>query len=270
VLVPVKDARRRCDGGESGSDSDSDSDDVNAPSASKTVPREADAKKKKRKKRKRRTKIYVWKLCGDDAIKWRPDGEDQYKVSKATPSHRTFMVLESVLSADDIAFLHKTPSHPAAVDCNDRHKKLEFKHQVHRIERALKQDESGLGGEIYYRLLRMMTWADEQLWGKLAKKTKVYPEVEYISYDATGGEPQHIEPHVDNDSVVTVVVALSDPKDYTGGTSMFKGAGGGMPDRGMVLGRGDAVFFRGESLLHWITPVTDGFRAILQIELSKK
>ena len=147
---------------------------------------------------------------------------------------------------------------------------LDLMHQVHRIERALKQEESGLGCEIYYRMLRMMTWADSQLWGKLAKKTKVYPEVEYISYDATGGTPQHIEPHIDNDSVITVVVALSDPGDYKGGTSMFKGAGGGLPDRSWVLNRGDAVVFRGESLLHWITPVTDGLRNILQIELSKK
>ena len=115
-----------------------------------------------------------------------------------------------------------------------------------------------------------MAWADKELWGKLSRKSKVYPEVEYISYDATGGEPQHIEPHIDNDSVVTVVVALSNPGEYTGGTSMFKGAAGGMPDRSLVLNKGEAVFFRGESLLHWITPVTAGHRKILQIELSKK
>ena len=181
------------------------------------------------------------------------------------------MVVQNVLNEEDIAYLKTTPLHPNAVDCNDRHKKLEFKHSVHRIERAMKADPTGKGQEVYYKVLRAMAWADKKLWGKLTKYSKVYPEVEFITYDCSrDGKPKFIEPHVDNDSVVTVVAALSDPSEYVGGISMFRGDGRGGKDRTWTLGKGDAVFFRGESLLHWVTPITEGRRDILQIELSKK
>ena len=88
------------------------------------------APQKKRKKKKRRTKIYVWKLIDEDVEKWRPESSAQYTISKATPSHRTFVVVRNVLSPEEIMLLGEMPKHPSAKDCNDRHKKLNFQHQV--------------------------------------------------------------------------------------------------------------------------------------------
>mmetsp|Transcript_35741 Transcript_35741/g.76191 ORF Transcript_35741/g.76191 Transcript_35741/m.76191 type:complete len:118 (+) Transcript_35741:2-355(+) len=116
-----------------------------------------------------------------------------------------------------------------------------------------------------------MAWADAMIWHRLSQNKVVYPEAEYIVYDARGGTPGEIEPHVDNHSAVTIVVLLSDPGDFEGGTNGFAPAGDerGAPPRYLRLQRGDAVIFRGEKLKHWITQVTGGVRVILQIELSR-
>ena len=120
------------------------------------------------------------------------------------------------------------------------------------------------------------------------------------------GEPGAISKHRDNESQVTAVALLSDPRDFQGqppsaahvldvrlisiqlrgGTNYFEGDAG---DRFVRLGLGDAVFFYGDRPLparavdsahsyagsvaqgcyHWITPVTAGRRVVLQMELSR-
>jgi len=234
-------------------------------------PRPHSAEKKQKKRR--RVKLHVDKLyeAGGGLPLWEPQSMVS-TVSEGVPQHRTFLVLQQCVSETDISMIHQSIHCAGAIDCHDRSKKLDFRHQVHRIERALKEDLGEQGRQLYDRLLQMMAWADHSIWQKLQRKHKVYPEVEYISYDATGGEPKYIEPHIDNDSVVTLVMMLSHPDEYQGGINMFKSAGGknGHGDRKWQLDSGDAVFFRGESLTHWITPVTGGKRCILQIELSKK
>merc|ERR1712087_970881 len=115
-----------------------------------------------------------------------------------------------------------------------------------------------------------MAWADAFAWRKLARHKEVYPEVEYIVYDARGGVPGTIEPHVDNYSAVTFIAMISDPQHFVGGVNCFDSTGErGAQPRQFSLRKGDAVFFRGEKLRHWITPVVDGVRTILQIELSR-
>merc|ERR1719213_371183 len=107
------------------------------------------------------------------------------------------------------------------------------------------------------------------IWHKLHKHKQVFPEVEYIVYDARNGVPGTIEPHVDNHSAVTIVMLLSDSGDFEGGVNCFAPAGGDTESRSLRLQQGDAVLFRGEKLRHWITPVTGGIRTILQVEFSK-
>mmetsp|Transcript_32224 Transcript_32224/g.81748 ORF Transcript_32224/g.81748 Transcript_32224/m.81748 type:complete len:136 (-) Transcript_32224:60-467(-) len=126
------------------------------------------------------------------------------------------------------------------------------------------------GRELYERLMEALAWADAVLWRKLPDSKVVYPEVEYIVYDARTGSPGGIEPHVDNHSAVTMVAMLSDPREFAGGVNSFEPSGepNSLP-RMVALRKGDAVIFRGEKLLHWITPVTGGLRTILQIELSR-
>merc|ERR1719493_221037 len=99
-----------------------------------------------------------------------------------------------------------------------------------------------------------MRQADDEQWSKLLKRSKrgrVYPEIEYIDY------------HVDNKSAVTLVAMLSPADAYVGGRSCFRRSEGQVGHRELSLQPGDAVLFRGEKLLHWITPVTAGRRVVL-------
>lgn len=227
-----------------------------------------DAPRSKSKKRKR-VKIHLRKVI---AQPWVPSPAQLSGMQwcRAKRPHRSYVVIPGALSADDVELIRAVRTRPTAVACNDRHRNLDFRHSVERIERALKEDGHP-GRELYDRLLRMMAWADQQLWSKLGTKIrKVYPEIEFIEYDARSGEPKYIEPHVDNDSVITMLALLTPQSDFVGGINCFKGTQAGAPKRQNQLQCTDAVIFRGESLTHWITPVTAGVRAIIQIELSKK
>jgi alkylated DNA repair dioxygenase AlkB len=117
----------------------------------------------------------------------------------------------------------------------------------------------------------------------LVKRSRFFPEFEYIvcvapqpmqqerwqqrpshaacRYDSSGA---FIEPHVDNHSVITGIIMLSDRDGgFEGGVNCFE------PNRQYALQRGDCVLFRGEKTQHWITPVTAGVRRILQWEFSR-
>ena len=92
------------------------------------------------------------------------------------------------------------------------------------------------------------------------------PEVEYILYDADAAAAElHLEPHVDNGSKVSMITMLADPATFTGGTNFFGDSK--QVARALTLKKGDAVFFRGECVNHWISDVTKGQRSILQIEM---
>eukprot|EP00933_Yihiella_yeosuensis_P079386 TRINITY_DN9194_c0_g1_i1.p1 TRINITY_DN9194_c0_g1~~TRINITY_DN9194_c0_g1_i1.p1 ORF type:complete len:378 (-),score=56.42 TRINITY_DN9194_c0_g1_i1:46-1179(-) len=181
--------------------------------------------------------------------------------------YRAFAMAASFLSEQDIEMIHKAAKHCSVKEINDRKGYLAFKHRVWRFELQLRS----LYPELYSRLMALMRHADESRWRRMsAKSKKVYPEIEYIEYDvAEMGEPCFIEPHVDNKSAVTMVAMLSQPSAYVGGRSCFRRSQGKRGYREMELQKGDVVLFRGEKLLHWITPVTAGKRIILQIELSR-
>merc|ERR1719198_987131 len=112
---------------------------------------------------------------------------------------------------------------------------------------------------------------DGELWENIESGTTLFPEIEYIVYDVVKlGEPGTIHPHRDNQSMVTMVVLLSPPRDFQGGINWFEGGDGpDAVDRCVPLRLGDAVFFYGDQCSHWITPVIAGRRAILQMELSR-
>jgi len=181
--------------------------------------------------------------------------------------YRRFAVVSSFLSAEDIEALHRAAKHPSVHEINDRKGYLAFKHRVWRFELQLR----AMYPVLYERLLGLMRKADRVQWKKMwKKKKKVYPEIEYIEYDVDQmQEPCFIEPHVDNKSAVTLVAMLSTPWEYAGGRSCFRRAEGKRGHREVGLQQGDVVLFRGEKLVHWITPVTAGRRVILQIELSR-
>eukprot|EP00930_Biecheleria_cincta_P027860 TRINITY_DN1948_c0_g1_i1.p2 TRINITY_DN1948_c0_g1~~TRINITY_DN1948_c0_g1_i1.p2 ORF type:complete len:114 (+),score=21.32 TRINITY_DN1948_c0_g1_i1:108-449(+) len=82
-----------------------------------------------------------------------------------------------------------------------------------------------------------------------------FPEIEYIVYDV---------------KQVSMVILLSDPREFAGGQNFFEsGAGNKQDSRSVKLQLGDAVFFYGDKCEHWISPVTAGRRIILQMEISR-
>lgn len=166
--------------------------------------------------------------------------------------------LDGFLAPEEIPAVHELAMSPGAWEIFDRHESLEFFQRVWRIEEVMKQRY----GQLYTRLIDAAEAVDMQLWQGL--RDFAAPEIEYIVYDVEElGRPGSIAKHTDNESVVSVVVMLSEPEDYTGGLSCFKGK----PARKVSLKPGDAVFFRGHSCEHWITPVTAGRRVVLQMEL---
>lgn len=180
--------------------------------------------------------------------------------------YRCFAYAPSFLGADDMRAIHEAAQHPSVREINDRKGYLAFKHRVWRFEIQLR----ALFPALYARLLNLMEQADCEKWRRMKVSKTVYPEVEYILYDvAEMGQPCFIEPHVDNKSAVSLVAMLSAPDEYVGGRSCFRRAMGKNGHRETPLQLGDVVLFRGEKLVHWITPVTSGRRVILQIELSR-
>lgn len=197
------------------------------------------------------------------------NGNHQFSLQWGVGSkrYRDLAYAASFLSQDEMIALGRAATHPSVKEINDRKAYLAFKHRVVRFEMQLRSLEPVL----YNKLMSLMRLADAEGWRRLRKKkARIYPEIEYIEYDVKheGGEC-YIEPHVDNKSGVTLVAMLSPPSDYEGGISCFRRASGTEGHRQMRLGLGDAVMFRGEKLLHWITNVTAGRRVILQIELSR-
>jgi hypothetical protein len=174
---------------------------------------------------------------------------------------------KNALSADEMLTIQQLEHETGAVNqdrtkLNMRHRELVYTHVVTRIEIPLRAQNPGL----YHKILQMMRIADNRYWSELTQPVweNVMPEIEFIVYDtALTKEPPGIEPHVDNGSVVTLIIMLSDPSNFNGGTNYFE------PKRELRLEQGQAVIFRGEKCEHWISPVLEGRRAILQVELQK-
>lgn len=179
-------------------------------------------------------------------------------------------LVPAALDRADIDQLHAVARLDTSPNINyDRDDNLDFVHDVWRMELSL----SLHCPKLYNKVLALMYEADEALWFKMQKTEvpgsgcryfcdgrEIEPEIEYIVYDATqGGKPPGIQPHVDNNSVATLIVMLSEKDSFVGGKNFFE------PDRMCSLGFGDAVVFRGEKVLHWITPVVSGKRTILQV-----
>lgn len=178
-------------------------------------------------------------------------------------------LMRGFFSKDDIARVHAIGSDSSLEEIDDRSDELVYKHNVWRIEKQLKVEAP----KIYRRLMQCARGLDGELWNALHDGDVVFPEIEYIVYNVLKlGEPGTISPHRDNDSMVTMVVLLSPPSDFVGGINCFESGDDDDDegeDRSVRLQQGDAVFFYGDKLQHWITPVTSGERVILQMELSR-
>lgn len=220
-----------------------------------------DKRKKKKKKSRMRTKLLLkpHKQRGDFLVPKEPI------IYEGRKKHRTFVVFPEFFSLAEIQQTHIFCTDPSVKVIEDRSKNLTYKHVAHRVELQCR----ALEPRLYNKIVEVVRQTDDKIWGKLPNVC--YPEMEYIIYDKQlhGGTPGYIEPHVDNKSAVTILVMLSHSKDYEGGINYFARPGKHAIPRCVKLEQGDLVIFRGERLLHWITPVTYGRRVILQNEMSR-
>eukprot|EP00746_Dinoflagellata_sp_MGD_P039108 gnl/MRDRNA2_/MRDRNA2_19427_c0_seq2.p1 gnl/MRDRNA2_/MRDRNA2_19427_c0~~gnl/MRDRNA2_/MRDRNA2_19427_c0_seq2.p1 ORF type:complete len:304 (-),score=58.08 gnl/MRDRNA2_/MRDRNA2_19427_c0_seq2:187-1098(-) len=224
---------------------------------------DAQPAKKKRKYKKWRLKLRLTAL--------RPKSpHTPYTVYPGERKRRTFIHVHGLLDDEMIHRVRYCFRHPSVVPLDDRKQSLVYKHKAFRVELPLRSHAPVL----YKRICRVMRWADSVVWKKMGKLKKevVYPEIEYIVYDARNGMNGTIEPHIDNESAVSVVILLTDINEFEGGLNVFAPSEykSNAKNRSLQLQKGDAVLFRGEKLSHWITPVTSGIRVILQAEFSKK
>lgn len=249
------------------SQSSSDSSSTSTSSETTSDDEKVDKGRKRQHRNERRMSSSVqWVDCGKK-VPWDITSSAPLQWVTCGKKYRQLAFAWSFLSDDDISALHHAATHPSVKEIHDRKASLTYKHHVVRFEMQLR----ALEPHLYSRLMALMRLADTQGWRKLRKKkNKVYPEIEYISYDVEreGGEC-FIEPHVDNKAGITLIAMLSSSSDYAGGNNCFRRASGNTGHRQTRIGKGDVVMFRGEKLLHWITNVTAGRRVILQIELSR-
>jgi len=246
---------------------DSSSGPSSSSSSSSSSSRSSSADSGKEKPPKRpRTRRWRLKFSVHERLKRPFQPPPSYTMHEGERRRRTFVHVRQLLDERGVQLVHSLFAHPSVEEIKDRKDTLLYRHVAYRIELPLRAH----GRVLYQHLIDAMVWADATVWRKLARNRKVYPEAEYIVYDARKGKPGEIEPHVDNDSAVSIVILLSDPRDFDGGVNCFAPAGErGSGSRKLALQKGDAVIFRGEKLQHWITPVTGGVRVILQIELSR-
>ncbi|CAE7427154.1 unnamed protein product, partial [Symbiodinium natans] len=163
---------------------------------------------------------------------------------------------------DEIASAYDLAQDGEAWAIDDRDEDLGYAHEVWRIEEVLQRRAPGL----FEKLIHSAWSVEKRMWGNILDF--VFPEIEYIEYDVKNlGRPGSIARHTDNDSLITMVVLLSEADAFEGGINCFQGAA---EERQVRLQRGDAVFFFGDCCHHWITPVTAGCRRILQMELRNR
>ena len=151
-------------------------------------------------------------------------------------------------------------SSPSVYIIEDRKSDLVYSHSAKRVEVCLRTEYERCYRKIISTTISLFNMTFGPI-NNFAKKSKFFPEFEYIVYESDNA---FIEPHVDNHSIITGIVLLSDPSvDFEGGTNCFEPEG-----REYKLNQGDCVLFRGEKVEHWIKPVK-GIRKILQWEFSR-
>lgn len=179
-------------------------------------------------------------------------------------------VARSLFSSEECSLLQRTGAMTGSVEINDRHEELTFRHRVWRIEKS-----RAAWQHLFDRAIGAVRSVDDLYWRQISRVSQWHPEAEFIEYEVTptpNGKPPKvlpgIGPHVDNASLITLVVMLTSTDSYRGGLSCFEGKTADTP-RVLQLQQGDAVFFRGEKCEHWITDVEAGRRCILQIECCR-
>jgi len=171
-------------------------------------------------------------------------------------------VVRGLLSPTEVAMVSEVALAPNTGQVQGQGEDLTFKTRTYRLEKQLRLWRP----KLFSRLVNTAWAIDSQLWRKIGEGYELYPQLELNVYDAPKNGGAHVRPCCDTDSAVSVIVLLSDCAEFKGGVCYFDD--GTETGRKLDLQLGDAVFFTGEDCEHWITPVTTGRRAVLQLELD--
>jgi len=177
----------------------------------------------------------------------------------------TLGVVRAFLSPSEVLACAELCNTPGLEAITDRSDNLNYKHNAYRLEKLVRLWRP----KLFNQMVNTAWSIDSHLWKNVPTDgIEVYPELELIEYDVKKmGQAGEIDPHVDNESLVSMVVLLTEPSEFGGGVNCFEN--GSAASRRVPLRAGDAIFFNGGDCEHWITPVTSGRRVVLQLELAK-
>ena len=134
-----------------------------------------------------------------------------------------------------------------------------FVHEVWRVEKSLEDTLPSVYGKLQDLLSTGIKY-----WRVQNFSSNRHFEIEYIVYDVKKhNRPPQFSSHVDNDSLITIIVLLSKEDEYGGGIFRF------VENKTPTIGFGDVLMFRGEELEHGVSPVEFGRRVVLQLEFAE-
>lgn len=87
--------------------------------------------------------------------------------------------------------------------------------------------------------------------------------IEHLRYGGGG----RLGSHLDSESEITVLVALSDPNDYDGGEYVLYTPDETRELQRIKLDRHSALVFRSSEVMHGVSPISGGVREMLAVEL---
>eukprot|EP00928_Gymnodinium_smaydae_P048023 TRINITY_DN3206_c0_g1_i2.p1 TRINITY_DN3206_c0_g1~~TRINITY_DN3206_c0_g1_i2.p1 ORF type:complete len:374 (+),score=77.13 TRINITY_DN3206_c0_g1_i2:94-1122(+) len=173
-------------------------------------------------------------------------------------------VIRGFLSPSEADAMAKLPGERGVKESKWRQDELPLGHRAFDVERTVRLWEP----KVYHRLISSVWNVDSSLWRQIGEGYKLHAELEYVECDtqhpSTNGQ---VGQFCDNDGMLSMIVMLSESSKAQGGTNYFEN--GTAAGRRLDLKIGDAVVYNSEACEHWITPVTDGHKKILQLELHE-
>eukprot|EP00494_Astrolonche_serrata_P027364 UN27627 len=117
----------------------------------------------------------------------RTNFNDKFKVLEfpAATKDLDFYIVKDLLTAKECKSVLNVAEkeNPKCVKISDRHKELDYIHEVWRFEDVFINDPETY--PIFCKLCDVVELIDYRYWKKLRKFDHIYPETEYITYDCT-------------------------------------------------------------------------------------
>lgn len=172
-------------------------------------------------------------------------------------------VVRRFLAASEVASIFEVVVSPEAEEVENEAEAFANADKVYRLGKPLRLGHP----KLFHRLLGAAWGLDRALWRGIVEGCELWPEVHVLEHVAAARKGDDcLEPRCDDDSVVSLIIMLSDREACEGGVDFFDDCT--LNGRKLVLRKGDAVFFSGRHCERWMTPVTKGRRLVLKMDLS--